>query len=210
MFGTYDKAQLQRGFQVYKEVCSNCHPLTIPFRSLSQPGRARLHRGSGEDAGCDLSGHQRGAERQGRDLQAPGHPGGRFPASRILSERPGRRGGVRQGAARHEPARQGAQVRAWLPVVHLRRASGPRIPGDGRRLYPRHSHRLHEAGRSAVEPLLSGPQDRDAAADHGRRGRLQGRHAADAAATTPAMSRRSSAGRRSPIWTSAGGSASAR
>jgi cytochrome c1 len=38
MFGTYDKAQLQRGFQVYKEVCSNCHALTIPFRALSQPG----------------------------------------------------------------------------------------------------------------------------------------------------------------------------
>lgn len=38
MSGTYDKAQLQRGFQVYKEVCSNCHPLTIPFRTLSQPG----------------------------------------------------------------------------------------------------------------------------------------------------------------------------
>ena len=38
MFGTYDKAQLQRGFQVYKEVCSNCHPLSIPFRTLSQPG----------------------------------------------------------------------------------------------------------------------------------------------------------------------------
>ena len=38
MTGTYDKAQLQRGFQVYREVCSNCHPLSIPFRSLAQPG----------------------------------------------------------------------------------------------------------------------------------------------------------------------------
>lgn len=38
MIGTYDKAQLQRGFQVYREVCSNCHPLSIPFRSLAQPG----------------------------------------------------------------------------------------------------------------------------------------------------------------------------
>jgi ubiquinol-cytochrome c reductase cytochrome c1 subunit len=38
MFGAYDKAQLQRGFQVYKEVCSNCHALSIPFRALSQPG----------------------------------------------------------------------------------------------------------------------------------------------------------------------------
>ena len=38
MFGTYDQAQLQRGFQVYREVCSACHALTIPFRSLAQPG----------------------------------------------------------------------------------------------------------------------------------------------------------------------------
>jgi ubiquinol-cytochrome c reductase cytochrome c1 subunit len=38
MFGIYDKAQLQRGFQVYKEVCSACHALSIPFRTLSQPG----------------------------------------------------------------------------------------------------------------------------------------------------------------------------
>jgi cytochrome c1 len=34
IFGTFDQAQLQRGFQVYKEVCSNCHRLSIPFRTL--------------------------------------------------------------------------------------------------------------------------------------------------------------------------------
>ena len=38
MFGTFDQAQLQRGFQVYREVCANCHALSIPFRSLSDPG----------------------------------------------------------------------------------------------------------------------------------------------------------------------------
>ncbi len=38
-FGQYDKAQLQRGFQVYKEVCSNCHALDrVYFRNLVQPG----------------------------------------------------------------------------------------------------------------------------------------------------------------------------
>ncbi len=34
-FGVFDRAQLQRGFQVYKEVCSNCHRLSIPFRTLA-------------------------------------------------------------------------------------------------------------------------------------------------------------------------------
>ena len=24
-FGTFDRAQLQRGYKVYKEVCANCH-----------------------------------------------------------------------------------------------------------------------------------------------------------------------------------------
>ncbi len=37
VFGKYDQAQLQRGFQVYKEVCSTCHRLSIPFRTLADP-----------------------------------------------------------------------------------------------------------------------------------------------------------------------------
>jgi cytochrome c1 len=37
LFGKYDQAQVQRGFQVYKEVCSNCHRLSIPFRTLEDP-----------------------------------------------------------------------------------------------------------------------------------------------------------------------------
>jgi len=38
-FGYYDKAQLQRGFQVYTEVCSACHSLhQVAFRSLAALG----------------------------------------------------------------------------------------------------------------------------------------------------------------------------
>lgn len=38
-FGTYDRGALQRGFQVYKEVCSACHGLSrVHFRNLSEPG----------------------------------------------------------------------------------------------------------------------------------------------------------------------------
>lgn len=38
-FGQYDQAQLQRGFKVYKEVCSACHALSfITFRNLGDPG----------------------------------------------------------------------------------------------------------------------------------------------------------------------------
>jgi cytochrome c1 len=38
-FGHYDRAALQRGFQVYKEVCSACHSLNrVAFHALSEPG----------------------------------------------------------------------------------------------------------------------------------------------------------------------------
>jgi len=37
--GQFDKAQLQRGFQVYQQICSNCHSLKrLAFRNLVQPG----------------------------------------------------------------------------------------------------------------------------------------------------------------------------
>ena len=38
-FGHFDRQQLQRGFQVYKEVCASCHSMKLlSFRNLSQPG----------------------------------------------------------------------------------------------------------------------------------------------------------------------------
>ena len=37
--GKYDRRQLQRGFQVYKEVCSSCHSLKrVAFRNLEEIG----------------------------------------------------------------------------------------------------------------------------------------------------------------------------
>src|SRR5215813_785916 len=39
IFGTYDRASAQRGFQVYKEVCSACHPVKhLFFRDLAELG----------------------------------------------------------------------------------------------------------------------------------------------------------------------------
>ena len=38
-FGTFDKGQLQRGYKVYKEVCSACHSMRlISFRNLADEG----------------------------------------------------------------------------------------------------------------------------------------------------------------------------
>lgn len=36
-FGKFDRAQLQRGFQVYKEVCAACHAMNyVPYRALGE------------------------------------------------------------------------------------------------------------------------------------------------------------------------------
>jgi ubiquinol-cytochrome c reductase cytochrome c1 subunit len=42
-FGTYDQMQLQRGLQVYTEICSACHGLKyVPLRTLGDPGGPEL------------------------------------------------------------------------------------------------------------------------------------------------------------------------
>ncbi|MEM9751623.1 MAG: cytochrome c1 [Pseudomonadota bacterium] len=39
VFGTFDKASLQRGFKVYREICSGCHGLEhMAYRNLGQKG----------------------------------------------------------------------------------------------------------------------------------------------------------------------------
>ncbi|TDH58534.1 cytochrome c1 [Dankookia rubra] len=39
LFGHFDRASAQRGFQVYKEVCSNCHSMhLLSYRNLSELG----------------------------------------------------------------------------------------------------------------------------------------------------------------------------
>ena len=38
-FGHYDQEQLQRGYKVYREVCSSCHSMNmVAFRNLGDPG----------------------------------------------------------------------------------------------------------------------------------------------------------------------------
>jgi len=38
-FGAFDRAQIQRGYRVYKDVCAACHGMKlVAFRNLAQPG----------------------------------------------------------------------------------------------------------------------------------------------------------------------------
>ena len=69
VFGTYDRAALQRGFQVYKEVCSTCHAVKhLYFRDLVEIGYNEDQVKGDRRA---ISGHRR-AERSGPDVPAAG------------------------------------------------------------------------------------------------------------------------------------------
>ena len=35
--GKFDRASLQRGFQIYKEVCSSCHSMPVSYTHLTLP-----------------------------------------------------------------------------------------------------------------------------------------------------------------------------
>lgn len=73
-FGVYDRAALQRGFQVYKEVCSACHSLThIAFRNLGERGGPGF---SEDQVRAIAAGYRVPADpdEQGRTVNASGQP----------------------------------------------------------------------------------------------------------------------------------------
>jgi len=78
-FGLYDTAQLQRGFKIYREVCSTCHSLKlVAFRNLSDPGGPGF---SEAQAATIASGFQvtDGPNDKGEMFQRPGKISDYFP-----------------------------------------------------------------------------------------------------------------------------------
>ena len=79
-FGTFDRAQLQRGYKVYKEVCASCHSMHyVSFRNLSQPGGPEF---SDEQVKALAAGYtmQDGPNEQGEMFERAGLPSDRFPS----------------------------------------------------------------------------------------------------------------------------------
>ena len=145
MFGTYDQAQLQRGFQVYKEVCSNCHALSIPFRTLAEPGGPGFTEDQVKTLAATYQVTNAEPNDKGEIFKRPGTPADIIPRPEAYPNDQAAAAAFGKAPPDMAAARQGAQIRARLSLVHLRRAAGSRIPGDGRRLHPRDPHRLHEA-----------------------------------------------------------------
>jgi len=78
-FGTYDRAQLQRGFKVYREVCSNCHSLKlVPFRDLADPTGPGFSPAQVAAIAADYKVTD-GPNDQGEMFERPGRPADHFP-----------------------------------------------------------------------------------------------------------------------------------
>jgi ubiquinol-cytochrome c reductase cytochrome c1 subunit len=77
IFGTYDRASAQRGFQVYKEVCSTCHPVKhLFFRDLAELGYAE------DEVKAIAASYQVNNDEpndQGQVFQRPGRPSDPIP-----------------------------------------------------------------------------------------------------------------------------------
>lgn len=79
-FGTFDRAQLQRGYKVYKEVCSSCHSMNlVKFRNLSQPGGPEFSTAQVSNLAGTFK-VKDGPNEQGEMFERDGRPADRFPA----------------------------------------------------------------------------------------------------------------------------------
>ena len=79
-FGRFDPAQLQRGYQVYKEVCSLCHSMKyLAFRNLSDEGGPQL---TPDEVTALAASFQvsDGPNADGDMFQRPGKPADHFPS----------------------------------------------------------------------------------------------------------------------------------
>jgi ubiquinol-cytochrome c reductase cytochrome c1 subunit len=76
-FGEFDQRQLQRGFQVYREVCAGCHGINyVAFRNLAELGynEAEIRKVASEFQVPDVN------PETGEPATRPGLPADRFPA----------------------------------------------------------------------------------------------------------------------------------
>jgi cytochrome c1 len=79
-FGTFDRAQIQRGFKVYREVCASCHGLSyIRFRNLAEPGGPEFSEAQVRALAAEYK-IQDGPNEAGDMFERPGRPADAFPS----------------------------------------------------------------------------------------------------------------------------------
>ena len=78
-FGHYDQAQLQRGFKIYREVCSSCHSLDfISFRNLADPGGPGFSEAQAAAVAAEYK--IKDVDDKGQPIERAGRPADYFPA----------------------------------------------------------------------------------------------------------------------------------
>jgi len=79
-FGRFDQAQLQRGYQVYKDVCSNCHSMNlVAFRNLGDEGGPHFSEAEVKALAAEYQVAD-GPDENGDMFERPGRPYDRFPS----------------------------------------------------------------------------------------------------------------------------------
>jgi cytochrome c1 len=77
--GLFDRAQLQRGFKVYREVCANCHSLSlVAFRNLAEPGGPEFSPAQAAAVAAEYK-IKDGPNDQGEMFERPGRVADYFP-----------------------------------------------------------------------------------------------------------------------------------
>ena len=76
--GKFDRASLQRGFQVYKEVCASCHSMQyLSYRNLGEPGGPEFSKEEVKAISASVE-VQDGPDSQGEMFTRPGKPSDKF------------------------------------------------------------------------------------------------------------------------------------
>jgi len=79
-FGKYDRAQLQRGYQVYREVCANCHSMKlVAFRDLAASGGPSFSEEQVKALAATFK-VKDGPNQTGDMFERPGRPSDYFPS----------------------------------------------------------------------------------------------------------------------------------
>jgi cytochrome c1 len=77
-FGKYDEAQLQRGFKIYKEVCANCHSLSLlAIGTLADAGGPGFSEAQAAAVAAEYKIHD--LDDRGRPIDRAGRPADHFP-----------------------------------------------------------------------------------------------------------------------------------
>jgi ubiquinol-cytochrome c reductase cytochrome c1 subunit len=77
-FGQFDRGQVQRGFKVYREVCSACHSINLmSFRNLAEPGGPEFTAAQVKALAAEYK--IKDIDDKGEPVERDGRPSDRFP-----------------------------------------------------------------------------------------------------------------------------------